>query len=75
MLNDILTALAAVALLGLLLGILLAVFIRYFGIEEDKKVKKMIFYIKKQRQNLYPATVPIPLKINYLQAYPSFFLL
>lgn len=41
MLNDILTALAAVVLLGLLLGILLAVFIRYFGIEEDQKVKKI----------------------------------
>lgn len=38
---DILTALAVVVSVGLLLGILLALFIHFFGIEEDEKTKKV----------------------------------
>ena len=39
MLIDILTAMAVVVSVGLLFGILLALFIRFFGIEDDKKTK------------------------------------
>ena len=41
MFNDILTALAVVISVGLLFGILLALFIHFFGIEEDEKKKKV----------------------------------
>ena len=41
MLNDILTAAAVVGSLGLILGILLALFIRFFGIEEDKRIAEI----------------------------------
>ena len=41
MLPDVLIALAIVASIGLLLGILLALFIKFFGIEEDEKAKNI----------------------------------
>ena len=41
MLIDVLTALAVVASVGLLFGILLAVFLHLFGVEEDEKTKKI----------------------------------
>ena len=37
--NDVLTVLLVVSVISLFLGILLALFIRFFGIEEDKKTK------------------------------------
>ena len=42
MLIDILTALAVLVSSGLILGILLAVFIRFFGVEDDPKVQQLI---------------------------------
>lgn len=39
--NDVLISAAVVAAISLLLGILLALFIRFFGIEEDEKVKNI----------------------------------
>ena len=41
MIIDVLTALAVVVAVGLLFGILLALFIHFFGIEEDEKTKKI----------------------------------
>ena len=41
MLIDVLTALAVVASVGLIFGILLALFVHWFGIEEDEKTKKI----------------------------------
>ena len=41
MLNDILIALGVVACISLILGILLALFIKFFGIEEDKTAKNI----------------------------------
>ena len=41
MFNDVLTALIVVAAVGLLFGILLALFIHLFGVEEDEKFKKV----------------------------------
>ena len=38
---DVLTALAVVVAIGLFFGILLAVFVRLFGVEEDEKQKKI----------------------------------
>lgn len=38
---DVLTAVAVVAAIGLALGVLLALFIRFFGIEDDEKVKNI----------------------------------
>lgn len=39
--NDVLTVLLVVSSISLLLGILLALFIRFFGIEEDEKTKNI----------------------------------
>lgn len=39
--NDVLTAVAVVAAISVLLGVLLALFIKFFGIEEDEKVKNI----------------------------------
>jgi len=41
MLTDILTAFAVVVAVGLLFGILLALFIRFFGVEENEKEKRI----------------------------------
>lgn len=41
MLNDVLIALGIVTAISLVLGVLLALFINLFGIEEDEKVKKI----------------------------------
>ena len=41
MVIDILTALAVVVSIGLLFGILLALFVHFFGVEEDKTAKKI----------------------------------
>ena len=41
MIVDVLIALAVVAAIGLLLGILLAVCVQFFGVEEDEQVKKI----------------------------------
>lgn len=41
MLIDVLTALAVVASVGLIFGILLALFVHWFGVEEDEKTKKI----------------------------------
>lgn len=38
---DVLTAVAVVAAISLLLGVLLALFIRFFGIEDDERVKNI----------------------------------
>ena len=41
MLTDILTALAVVASVGLIFGILLALIVHWFGVEEDEKAKRI----------------------------------
>lgn len=41
MLIDVLTALAVVASIGLLFGILLALFVHFFGVEENEKTKQI----------------------------------
>ena len=41
MLINILTAICVVAAVGLFFGVLLALFIRFFGIEENKKTKEI----------------------------------